>query len=264
VGIMIAPIIVAALISGYGWRDSYIILGITIAVLGAAASQLLKRDPSKVGQYPDGTTDWKEGIATLDRTGMTLGQALHTRRFWMLCLAFFIVLFCTLSVIIHFATYVINSGFSPSLGAAMLSLIGGASIAGRFGMGTIGDKIGGKRGLLICFLLLAASIGWVQFAGEVWGLVLFALVYGFGHGGFYALHSPTVAEFFGLRAHGSIFGVVVMASSIGGALGPLVTGWIADSVGDYQPAFLLMALLTGVGFILMLATGPTPAKIPGR
>jgi MFS family permease len=260
VGIMIAPIIVAALISAYGWRDTYVILGIVIAVAGVAASQLLKRDPSKVGQYPDGATDLKDGMMTLDRTGMTMGQAIRTRRFWMFCLALFIVFFCTISIIVHFTTYVIDSGFSPSLGAAMISVIGGASIAGRFGMGVVGDKIGGKRSLLICFLLLAVAIAWVQFAGEVWGLVVFGLVYGFCHGGFYALNSPTVAEFFGLRAHGAIFGVVVMAGSVGGALGPLVTGWIADSVGDYRPAFLVMAVLAAVGFVLMLGTGPGPAR----
>jgi MFS family permease len=260
VGIMVAPFVVAWLISTRGWRDSFVILGIAIAVLGMAASQLLKRDPSKVGQYPDGETAPHSAVFLADRAGLTLGQAVRTRRFWMLCPAFFIVLFCTFSTIVHFAAYVTRSGFPVSLGTAMISLIGGVSIAGRLAMGIVGDKIGGKRGQLICFLLLTVAFVWVQFAGEAWGLVVFALVYGFCHGGFYALISPTVAEFFGLRSHGSIFGLVVLAGSLGGALGPLVTGRIADTIGDYQPAFLLISLLAAAGFLAMLAAGPVPSK----
>ncbi len=260
VGIMIAPLVAASLISASGWRDAFIILGIAIALLGGVASQLLKRDPSKVGQYPDGETAWQDTDTVLDKTGQTLGQAVRTRRFWMLCPAFFIILYCTFSVIVHFATYVTKSGFSAPVGTTMISIIGGVSIAGRLVMGMVGDRIGGKRGLLISILLLTVAFAWVQFAGEVWSLVIFAVVYGFCHGGFYALISPTVAEFFGLRSHGAIFGLVVLGGSLGGALGPLVTGRIADAVGTYQPAFLMMTLLAIAGFIMILASGPIPPK----
>jgi MFS family permease len=264
VGIMVAPLVAARLISAYGWRDSFIILGVTIGLLGIAASQFLKRDPAKVGRYPDGETAPQNAIFIADRTGLTLGQAFRTRRFWILCAAFFIILFCTFSVIIHFASYVASEGFPASLGTAMISLIGGVSIAGRLIMGIVGDKIGSKRGQITCFLLLTAAFVWVQFAGEAWGLVVFALIYGFCHGGFYALISPTVAEFFGLRAHGSIFGVIVLAGSLGGALGPLVTGRIVDTAGDYQPAFLLITLLAAVGFISIMLAGPVPERTAFR
>jgi MFS family permease len=264
VGIMIAPMAISWLISAYGWRDTFVIIGLTIAVVGAIASQLLKRDPHSVGQYPDGEKLGFDMDITPQETGQSLGQAIRTRRFLTLGPAFFIILFCTFSVIVHFARYVTEIGFSDATGATMISVIGGVSIAGRLIMGIVGDRAGSKTGLLICFVLMVAAFTWAQFARELWALVVFTLFYGLSHGGFYALISPTIAEFFGLRAHGSIFGAVVLFGSVGGALGPLVTGRIADVTGGYQPAFIVLALLAVVGFLLILGAGPVPAKTPAR
>ena len=263
-GIMIAPMVISWLISSYGWRNTFIILGLAIAVFGAAASQLLRRDPSVMGQYPDGEKLAFSMDVVPQETGQSLAQAIHTRRFLTLCPAFLLILFCTFSVIVHFARYVTEIGFSDATSAVMISVIGGVSIAGRLIMGIVGDRAGNKPGLLICFLLMVAAFTWILFARELWALVIFTLFYGLSHGGFYALISPTIAEFFGLRAHGSIFGAVVLAGSIGGALGPLVTGRIADVTAGYQPAFILLAILAAVGFLLILGSGPIPARTPAR
>ena len=53
-GTMVVPPIAAQLISSYGWRTSYIIVGIAALVLIILAAQFLKRDPSQVGQLPYG------------------------------------------------------------------------------------------------------------------------------------------------------------------------------------------------------------------
>ena len=193
--------------------------------------------------------------------GLSLFQAVHTRQFWMLCPVFFAVYFCTNSVIVHIAPYVIDLGISASFGASILSIIGGASIIGRLLMGIIGDKIGSKRALLVCFLILIASFSLLQLTGGLWILSIFALIYGFCHGGFYALQSPTVAELFGIRSHGLILGIVIFGGSVGGSLGPLVTGSIFDTTTRYQLAFLLLLFLAITGFILILSLGPVKRKL---
>ena len=216
------------------------------------AAQLLRRDPARMGQLPDGEKKVNGIDSRLPETGLSLAEAVVTLRFWMLCIAFFVILFCTFTIIVHFAPYVVDLGFSVSFGATMISVIGGVSIIGRLVMGITGDRTGSKRALLICFGGLIATYSWLQAAGEIWSLTLFVVVYGFCHGGFYALISPTVAEFFGTRSHGAIFGIVIFCGSMGGAIGPLVTGYIFDISASYQTAFLLLLALAIAGFISIL------------
>lgn len=255
VGIMIMPLVAAWLISSHGWRTSFEVIGIALFIAMVLGAQLLRRDPAQMGQLPDGEKTGNGVNLRLHESGLSLAQAVRTMRFWMLCPAFLTVLFCTFTVIVHFAPYVVDLGFSVSFGATMISVIGGASIIGRLVMGITGDRIGSKRALLICFTILIASFSWLQLAREIWALSIFALVYGFCHGGFYALISPTVAEFFGTRSHGAIFGVVIFSGSVGGAIGPLVTGYIFDITASYQAAFLLLLALSIVGFISILFSG---------
>ena len=63
------------------------------------------------------------------------------------------------------------------------------------------------------------------------------------------MESPVVAELFGIKSHGSILGAVSFTFTIGGAAGPVVTGYIFDVTGSYQVAFLLCAALGVVGLV---------------
>jgi MFS family permease len=96
----------------------------------------------------------------------------------------------------------------------------------------------------------------LQFAGEIWALYLYAAVYGFGHGGFFALVSPLVAEIFGTISHGSILGGVLFLGQMGGAVGPAVTGLIFDVTGSYRLAFMIMLALSVIGFTFSILLKP--------
>jgi MFS family permease len=156
--------------------------------------------------------------------------------------------------------YTVDLGYSTSFSALILAVIGGTSIAGRFVLGTIGDRTGKKRAILLSFIILIMAFIWLQVTERLWQLFVFAVVYGFAHGGFYALISPVVAEFFGLRSHGLIFGVIVFVSSIGGASGPLVAGNIYDLSASYNIAFLILMELSLIGFISVLISGSNEKK----
>ncbi|MFW6150642.1 MAG: MFS transporter, partial [Chloroflexota bacterium] len=134
--------------------------------------------------------------------------------------------------------------------------LGGISIAGRFVVGTGTDKIGGRRALVGCFVFLVAGLLWLQFAREAWMLYLFAVLNGFAHGGFFTVISPTIAELFGLRAHGAIFGIIVFTGTIGSALGPLFAGYMFDLTQTYDIVFKVLAASAVVGLGLSLFVRP--------
>ena len=87
-------------------------------------------------------------------------------------------------------------------------------------------------------------------------LLTFAVVFGFAFGGIVALESPVVAELFGLRAHGALFGIVVAAFTLGGGIGVFFTGKLFDVTGDYSLAFIASAILSVIGLILVLLLKP--------
>jgi MFS family permease len=90
---------------------------------------------------------------------------------------------------------------------------------------------------------------------------LFAAVYGFSHGGFFTVMSPTVAELFGTGSHGLLFGVILFSGTIGGAVGPVLAGRMFDVTGSYQTLFWVLTGLAVSG--LVLVTWLRPPKLAG-
>jgi MFS family permease len=92
----------------------------------------------------------------------------------------------------------------------------------------------------------------------LWVLAFFVPLFGLGFGGLVVLWPLAVGHDFGLCSFGTIAGVLgTVTLSLGGALGPVVTGAIYDSTGSYHWAFLLCTgiLLMGAG-VAVAATEP--------
>lgn len=253
-GMMLTPLLASFLISTQGLRTTYFIISIILVACVVPLSQLLRRDPSLKGLSPYGV---EQDLASDSiKGGYSFKEALHTKQFWMLCITMLTIWFCANSLIVHLTPHAIDSGISPSMAARLISILGGVSIAGRIGIATLGDRIGLRKALLGCFILTLLMLSWLYFSTEYWQFVLFVLIYGFGHGGFFALISPLLAEMFGTKALGSLFGIVTFCSTVGGAVGPLILGMVFDNTGSYQIGFLILIATIGIGFSIVLLLKP--------
>ena len=258
VGTMVMPPAASWLIHNYGWRTSYIAVGVVALLFVVLAAQFLRRDPYQMGKLPHGKDEADnemEAESPAD-SRLSLSGAIHTRQFWLLCGTFFGFFFCLQTVMVHTVIHATGLGISPSSAASILAIIGGLSIAGRIVMGSAGDRIGNKPALTISLVLMSLTLFWLTVAKEIWMLYLFAGIFGFGYGGLSALLSPLVAEVFGLRSHGAILGVATFIATIGGAIGPVAAGHIFDVGGSYQPAFLLCGTISVLAIILALLLRP--------
>jgi len=70
------------------------------------------------------------------------------------------------------------------------------------------------------------------------------------------LQSPIVAELFGLRSHGALLGIVAFITTVGAAIGPVLTGRLFDTTGNYQLAFIVLTAIAITGLILTLRLRP--------
>lgn len=261
IGTLIAAPAATRLISTYDWRISYIILGGVVLLAVVIAAQFLKRDPMQIGQAPYGENKREEQQPGPGREGLSPGQAIYTRQFWMVFAIFFCLGFCVFAIMVHVTPHALDLGFPDTTAGSILAIIGGAAIAGRMILGIAADRIGNRWAIIIGFTLMSAALLWLIRAREVWMFYLFAILFGFAHGGIGPSHSPIVAGLFGLRSHGLIFGANAFSFPLGGAIGPITAGYIFDITGSYQSAFLACALIGIIGLILSLLLVQMKGKI---
>ena len=264
-GALAGPPVATAFIENYGWRVCYMILGITVLVVVVLCAQFMRAGPGQMGLVPDGGDEREtrklnhanKGSAE----GLSLKEAACTRQFWLFFGMFVCFGFCLWSVMVHIVPHVIDLGISASTAAGVLATIGGTSIVAKVLFGRLGDVIGSRQVFIVCFMMMSASLFWLASAKVVWMLFLIAAIFGVAYGGNVVSMSPLVAMLFGLRSHGLITGVISFSFTIGGSLGPFLTGYMFDATGSYRRAFLFWAILGAVGLVLTLMIKPIREEI---
>jgi MFS family permease len=256
------PPLTTWLIAAVQWRVAYLIVAAVVFCVVVALAFSLRRDPSQMGQLPYGAEGAAiSGALGLD-DGMTLRQAISTRRFWQYCLAVIVAQLGIGAIVVHAVPHGIDLGMSSSAAAGVVTTYAGAGVAARVVFGGLVDRAGAKRVMASMCLILAASLFGIGLTRSVVALFAFAPLFGIGFGGFVSSMSPLTAQFFGLRSHGAIFGVVTFGAAIGGGVGPLLAGAIFDAQNSYGLAFTIMGLLALVAFMGVMFLKPSRTPIP--
>jgi MFS family permease len=239
-----------SLIAADGWRAACSAMGVLVLVLGAPLALLLRRRPQDIGLNPDGdaaapkagTRARPSNIVDPAWTAVdwTLARAVGTARFWWLALGYFGALFAWYAVQVHQTKYLVEIGFDAGDAAWALGAVGLAGIPGQIALGHLSDRIGrelvwtlGILGFIVCYLALLALR---EHPGM---LLLYLMVVSQGMLGYgvTSVFGAIPAEIFEGRHYGTIFGTLMLASIVGGAVGPWLTGLIHDRTGSYELAF---------------------------
>jgi len=263
-GMVVFPPLANRLIAAYGWQLSYVIVGVSASVVILAAAQFLRRDPSEKGVSAYGGDLDRSRRPRAEDEGYSLGEAIRTRQFWIICLAFFTSNFCVQMVTVHLVAHLTDIGIAAAAAAAVLSGIGLLSIFSKIGEGSAIDRLGAKPILVFVPAMMSLSFVWVLFAGQLWTFYVFAVIFAAGYGGSSAVQSPLVAEYFGLRHHGAIMGTILIGNYAGGALSPVLAGRIFDTTDSYRWAFAVSIIISLAAFAATLALKPLPRKSSTR
>ena len=238
------------LIGRAGWRAACWALGILILALLAPLNLLLKRRPEDIGLEPDGERS-SPGAAGGSRAAnvvdpawaavdWTLGRAMRTARFWWVAVGYLCGLYAWYAVQVHQTKYLGEIGFSPASAAWALGLVSLCGIPGQIALGHLSDRVGrewvwtvGSAGFALCYLSLlllqhfptATLLGFMVASQGMLGYGLTSVI------------GAIPAEIFEGRHYGTIFGTLMLASIVGGAAGPWLTGVLHDATGSYALAF---------------------------
>lgn len=256
---MIASPVTSRLIAAYDWRLTFVILGGAALLVVVLAAQFLRRDPTQKGQLPYGegeNTGKQQGVENKIE-GFSLKEATYTGQFWMVAVMFFFFGFLMFATMVHIVPHATDLGVPAISAANLLSVWGVMMIIGCLLGGIIGDRIGNRRVFIIGFALLTVSVICLALARDLWMLYLFVIIFSFASGGMGSCEAPLVAGVFGLRFIGSLVGLLTLASAAGSAVGPMVTGYIFDVTGRYQPAFWALVAISAVNIVLAVILRPT-------
>jgi MFS family permease len=237
--LVVAPL-AAALINYYGWRQTYVIFGISSFVGLFLCAYLTPRPPTSAGQ----------------KSGLRLKELVKLPAFGYMYFSGFFITLALFVPFVFLVSYAGAQGIDAVAAASLVGMIGGASIAGRLGFGALGDKISRMRLFQSTYMIIAFSfLIWLFSSHSFTLMTVYAILLGSGYGGFIVLSPVVTAEIFGLVGLGTILGATYTAAGIGGLLGPTFAGYLIDKTGTYNAAIIAAMIFAFLAFLLLIPVG---------
>ena len=227
------PPLAQAGIERFGWRPTYIALGLFCGLgMALLALRMRQRPPAVLQELAPAP-----GAAVptpKDRPfGLPPG---HTQA--LLCLAGVACCVAMAMPQVHIVAYCTDLGYGAARGAEMLSLMLLSGIISRLISGWICDHIGGIRTLLLGSVLQGVALLMFLPTDGLVPLYVVSAMFGLFQGGIVPSYAIIIREHFPAREAGARVGAVIMATLVGMALGGWMSGWVFDMTGSYRAAFL--------------------------
>lgn len=237
-GGIILPPIAGWLISDYGWRAARFCLGAGALLAGFSAAYLLVKPP------PDQTVRHVGAVY-----GRTMREGLRDRNYWILILALSLGGLVLNGMMGHVVPFLMQRGFSRSVGIAGISVVSGTALAARFVSGFTLDRIDSPRAAIP--FLLAGFLGMVMLitVSSTVLIVLALVLLGTSMGAEIEFSAYFVRRYFGTRSYGELYGLILAVFTIGTTTGPLLLGEAYDLSGSYR-----IGAVTGACLMLTAAT----------
>lgn len=235
-------------------------LGIGYLVMVLLGASFFRNPPADF--TVPGFTPAKTGAGGAARA-FTLRAALHTKQWYMLTAILALNTACGIALISQAADAAEEvAGASAATAAGLVGVLAIFNGAGRVVWAALSDRIGRMKAFLgmlavqaVCFALLPLAEAVIIFG------ILAALIY-LAYGGGFGTMPATAADYYGTPNAGAIYGAMIVAWSIGGVAGPLVSSLLYESTGSYTVPFIVIAVTAAVALILPMIT-KIPA-VPGQ
>jgi MFS family permease len=253
-------------IAAFGWRTTWVILGVVVGAFIVPLWWLLMRDrPEDYGLLPDATVAAKSGVgetsvdAVPAEDNWTLSEARRVPIFWVFVCGRMLAAAWGTGLIFHQVSIFAEVGHPEVAVAQTYGLLALVNAGATLGIGRIINRI--RPGLVMAtqLILMMSVIWWSMIMSEAWMLTVYAVVFGVVFALGANFDGSVWADLFGRRYHGSIRGLVTTMLVTGSSIGPMLFGFSYDHLGGYGPILYIgMALL----FVQMLAalsmTRPRP------
>lgn len=257
-GMAVMTPVLAAAIGEFGWRATLVGYAAVFTAFALPVTLLVMRD-----EAPAHTDLSEEEIAAQAArpapaaSTMTVRDVMRTRPFWQVVLGLFACGFSMNLLGTHGVPMLMDHGFDAHASAWGIGLIGFVAIFGTVALGRMADRLPRRNILAVIYAIRGLGFFALVVVGTHFELYLAATIGGLVWAGSIALSSAILADVYGVRLVGVLYGLAYLGHQVGGMLSSWLGGWGYERFGTHWVAF-------GSAGVLLLLAAAIALRLPAR
>jgi MFS family permease len=254
---LMTPVLTLA-IEHAGWRATLLGFGTVFVLFTLPAALLVIRDsaPEHTDLRPEEFAAEK-ARAKVAPPSLRLRDAMRTAPFWKIFFGLFACGFSMNLLGTHGMPMLMDHGFDAFTSAAGIGLIGVVAIGGTLVLGRVADRLPRRNILAAIYFVRGLGFFALVVVGTHWELYLTATVGGLVWAGSIALSSAILADVYGVRLVGMLYGMAYLGHQLGGTLSSWLGGWGYEHFGTHWVAF-------GASGALLITAAVVALQLPRR
>lgn len=234
-GTFLSPLI-TTMITSYGWRTSYRMIGLLVLAVAAPIALLLIRTrPKDKGLSPYGNENEPNNKTNRDDgvPNISLGEA-KTHCFFYVHMLGMLLLGIICSAPLRQISPCISDSYGPQAAALIVSMYSFVGIFGKLILGWINDRFGTIKGAMAAFGLMGGGFLCLMLGRSMQIMYLMAVLYGIGNGVGTVSAPLLISATFGTKNFNIMRGLTQSPMQLGMSLGGLLLAAVFDRTGSYK------------------------------
>ena len=249
-GIAVMTPALAYAVQATDWRTTLVGFAGVFTVLVVPVALFVMRD-----QAPANTDLTPEQIAArpTPRRGdpvpesLSFRAATRTAPFWKITLGLFACGYSMNLLGTHGMPMLMDHGFDATTSSLGIGMIGLVAIFSTLVLGRLSDVLPRRKILAAIYLIRGLGFFALLVVGTHWELYMAAAIGGIVWAGSIAVSSAILADIYGVRLVGVLYGCAYLGHQVGGMISSWLGGWGYETFGTHWVAF------SSAGLLLMLA-----------
>lgn len=248
--------VLAWAIASFGWQATLLGYAAAFTAFTVPAALFVMRDaaPAHTDLLPQEIAAERASTAPAPQS-LPLAAAVATTPFWKICLGLFACGYSMNLLGTHGMPMLMDHGFDAMASSLGIGLIGFVAIFGTLVLGRLADRLPRRNILATIYLIRGLGFFSLVLVGTHWELYIAATIGGLVWAGSIAMSSAILADVYGVRLVGVLYGLAYLAHQVGGMISSWLGGWGYETFGTHWVAF-------GSAGVLLLAAAALSMQLP--
>jgi MFS family permease len=250
VGAIIHPLWTQAVITHFGWRQAFLVMGVlSLLMCGLAALLLVRervpRSSRTVAAAPGNGTVGASVPSPVGSGPRSMAAFLRDSIWWKLALFNMLFALGVGAIFMHFAALLQDRGATPGQAAMAMSLVGLGGLLGNVLAGWLVDRMPAARLAMIVMVVPMLATLVIYAGGGLWVSIAAAGLLGLCSGGDNSVSILLARRYFSAETFGRASATQMVAVAAGGGVSPWLAGLVHDRTGSYDLALVMAAACMG-------------------
>ena len=246
-------------IAAAGWQWTLLGYAVVFVVLTIPLALLVIRDvaPANADLLPEQAAPGQTKAAPAPAQFLKFREAVRTAPFWKINLGLFTCGFSMNLIGTHGVPMLMDHGFDSTTSALGIGLIGLVAIFSTLVLGRLSDVLQRRHILAAIYLVRGLGFFALLMVGTHWELYGVSTIGGIAWAGSIALCSAILADVYGVRLVGVLYGLAYLGHQIGATISSWLGGWAYEAFGTHWVSF-------GSAGALLLVAAAVSTRLPAR